>query len=47
MIRPVEVREVNENRVTQYDPQTVNGGLFEHYIDTFLEHKAEASGYPN
>ena len=33
--------------MTQYDPQTGNGGLFAQYIDTFLKLKAEASGYPS
>ena len=40
----VEVHEVYEYQVTQYNPQTGNGGLFVQYIDTFLKLKAEASG---
>ena len=43
----VEVHEGYEYQVTQYDPQTGNGGLFAQYIDTFLKLKAEASGYPS
>jgi hypothetical protein len=41
------VLEVYEYRVTQYDRQTGEGGLFALYIDTFLKLKAEASGYPS
>ena len=40
----VEVHEVYEYQVTQYNPQTGNGGLFVQYIDTFLKLKADASG---
>jgi len=32
--------------VTQYNPETGEGGLFVDYIDTFLKLKVEASGYP-
>ena len=32
--------------VTQYNPETGDGGLFVDYINTFLKLKAEASGYP-
>ena len=32
----VEIIEVYEYAVTQYDPQTGEGGLFVEYIDTFL-----------
>ena len=42
----IEIFEVYEYDVTQYDPQTVQGGLFVEYINTFLKLKAEASGYP-
>jgi hypothetical protein len=41
------VHKVYEYQVTQYDPETVDGGLFVEYINTFLKLKAEASGYPN
>ena len=43
----MEVHEVYEYRVTQYDPQTGTGGLLVQYINTFLKLKAEASGYPS
>jgi G:T-mismatch repair DNA endonuclease (very short patch repair protein) len=45
--RVVEIYEVYEYEVTQYDKQTGTGGLFVDYIDTFLKLKAEASGYPS
>jgi len=40
----VEIHEVYEYAVTQYDAATGEGGLFIEYIDTFLKFKAEASG---
>ena len=43
--RLIEVYEVYGYEVTQYDPATGRGGLFVEYINTFLELKAEASGY--
>ena len=43
----MEVHEVYEYRVTQYDPQTGNGGLCAQYIETSLKLKAEANGYPS
>ena len=43
----LEVHEIYEYQVTQYDPQTGNGGLSAEYINTFLKLKAEASGYTN
>jgi hypothetical protein len=43
----VKVHEVYEYQETRYDPQTVDGGLFAQYINTFLKLKAEASRYPN
>ena len=43
----LEILEVYEYKVTRYDPETVEGGLFVDYIDTFLKLKAEASGYPS
>jgi hypothetical protein len=43
----LEVQEMYEYQVTQYDKQTGEGGLFVQYIDTFLKIKTEASGYPN
>jgi hypothetical protein len=45
--RILEIHEVYEYAVTQYDPNTGEGGLFVEYIDTFLKLKAEASGYPS
>jgi len=44
--RILEIHEVYEYKVTRYDPETREGGLFAGYIDTFLKLKAEASGYP-
>ena len=43
----MEVHEVYECRVTQYDLQRGTGSLFVQYIDMFLKQKAEASGYPS
>jgi hypothetical protein len=33
----IEVYEMYEYKVNQYNPQTVRGGLFAEYIDTFLK----------
>jgi len=41
----LEIQEVYQYAVTQYDPDTCEGGLFVEYINTFLKLKAEASGY--
>ena len=43
----VEIQEVFEYAVTQYDRATGEGGLFVEYINTFLKLKTEASGYPS
>jgi hypothetical protein len=43
----LEVHEMYEYQVTQYDKQTGEGALFVQYINTFLKMKTEASGYPN
>jgi hypothetical protein len=43
----LQVLEVYEYQVTQFDPSTGEGGLFAKYIDTFVKLKAEASGYPS
>jgi hypothetical protein len=43
----VEVQELYEYQVTNYNRQTGDGGLFVEYINTFLKLKAKASGYPN
>jgi len=45
--RILEIHEVYEYEVTQYDAATGEGGLFVEYIDTFLKLKAEVSGYPS
>ena len=41
----LEIFEVYEYDVTNYDPQAGQGGLFVQYIDTLLKLKTEASGY--
>ena len=43
----LEIHEVYEYQVTQYNKETGEGGLFAEYINTFLKLKAEASGYPD
>jgi len=43
--RILEIHEVYEYKVTRYDPETREGGLFAGYIVTFLKLKAEDSGY--
>jgi hypothetical protein len=43
----LEIQEVYQYEVTQYNPDTVEGGLFVEYINTFLKHKVESSGYPS
>jgi hypothetical protein len=45
--RIIEIQEVYQYEVTQYNPDTSDGGLFVEYINTFLKLKAEASGYPS
>jgi len=42
----LEMYEIYEYRVTQFNPQTGEGVLFVDYINTFLKLKAEATGYP-
>jgi len=44
--RILEIYEVYEYQVTQYNTETGEGGHFVDYINTFLKLKAEASGYP-
>ena len=44
--RILEIHELYEYKVTSYDTETREGGLFAGYIDTFLKLKAESSGYP-
>ena len=43
--RILEIHEVYEYKVTRYDTETREGGLFAGYIDSFLKLNAEASGY--
>jgi len=43
--RILEINHVYEFKVTQYNPETGEGGLFVDYINTFLKLKAEASVY--
>ena len=43
----LEIHEVYEYQVTQYNEETGEGGLFAEYINTLLKLKAEASGYPD
>jgi len=42
----LEIYEVYDYQVTQYSPETGEGGHFVDYINTFLILKGEASGYP-
>ena len=35
-----------ECHVTQYNPETGEGGIFDVYLNTFLKLEAKASGYP-
>jgi len=44
--RELEIYEVYEYQVSQYNPKPGKGGLFVEYINTFLKLKAEANGYP-
>ena len=43
----LEIQEVYQYEVTQYDRDTGEDRLFVDYINTFLKLKAEASGYPS
>ena len=45
--RFLDIYEVYEYQITQYNRETAEGGLFVEYINTFLKLKAEASGYPS
>jgi hypothetical protein len=42
--RVIEVMEVYEYQVTQFDHATGEGGLFAKYINTFFKLKEDASG---
>jgi len=44
--RILEIYEVYEYQVTQYNPETGEGGLFVDYINTFLKLKVDATDYP-
>ena len=46
-LQNLEVDEVYEYNVTQYDRASGESGLFVQYNNTFLKLKAEASGYPS
>lgn len=41
------IYEIWQYEVTQYNPQTKEGGHFTEYINTFLKIKQEASGWPS
>jgi hypothetical protein len=43
----LEIQELYQYEVTQYNPDTGVGGLFVKYINTFLKLIQEASGYPS
>ena len=43
----LDIIEMYEYKVTKYDVNKREGGLFADYINTFLILKAEASGYPS
>ena len=43
----VNIYEIWQYEVTQYNPQTMEGGHFTDYINTFLKIKQEASGWPS
>ncbi|CAH0562743.1 unnamed protein product [Brassicogethes aeneus] len=43
----LEIYEVWEYKVTQFDRKTKSGGLFSKYVDTFLKIKQECSGWPS
>ena len=43
----LEIHEVYEYQVTQYNQETGEGGLFAEYMNTFLKLIAEASGHPD
>lgn len=42
----LELQEIWEYEVTQYDPKTKSGGLFTDYINNFIKIKTESSGWP-
>jgi len=44
--RILEIYDVYECQVTQYNPETGECRLLVAYMNTFFKQKAEASGYP-
>ena len=44
--RILVIYDLYEYNVTRYDPDSLEGGQFAGYIDSFLKLKAEASSYP-
>jgi len=44
--RILEIYDVHKYWLTQYNPETGEGGLLVGCINTFLKLKAELSGYP-
>ena len=45
--KELEIHEVYEYAVSQYDAASGEGVLFVEYINTFLKLKAETSGFPS
>jgi hypothetical protein len=43
----LEIQEEYQYEMTQYNPETIDGGLFVEYINTLLKLTADASGYPS
>ena len=44
----VEIYEIwHFKEISRYDPETMTGGLFTDYVNTFLKIKQEASGWPD
>lgn len=42
----VDIHEIWEYQITQYNPTTKTGGIFAGFINLFLKSKTEASGWP-
>ena len=45
--RILDIDEVHEYRITQYNQERSEGGIFADYDNTFLKLKADSSGYPS
>ncbi|XP_030757090.1 uncharacterized protein LOC115882961 [Sitophilus oryzae] len=43
----LDIQEIWKYKVTQYNPETKEGGLFNGYISKFLKIKQESSGWPS